>query len=58
MPLVHNALADSATTAVVACALTGNAGSLRVLEKLGLQRVGRVMLPDTNELTVKLARVK
>jgi ribosomal-protein-alanine N-acetyltransferase len=57
-PLVRIALADPATTAVVACALAGNAGSLRVLEKLGLERVGEVMLFETNEPTVKLARVK
>ena len=57
-PLVEIALADPATTAVVGCALAGNAGSLRVLEKLGLRRVGEVMLPETSELTVKLARVK
>jgi [ribosomal protein S5]-alanine N-acetyltransferase len=57
-PLVHMALADPATTAVVACALAGNAGSLRVLEKLGLERVGEVMSAETNEPTVKLARVK
>lgn len=58
MPLVHIALADPATTAVVACALAGNAGSLRVLRKLDLERVGEVMLPETSEVTVKLARVK
>jgi RimJ/RimL family protein N-acetyltransferase len=57
-PLVQIALADPATAAVVACALAGNMGSLRVLEKLGLERVGEVMLPETKELTVKLARVK
>ena len=57
-PLVQIALADPATTAVVACALASNAGSLRVLEKLGLERVGEVMLPGTSEPTVKLARVK
>jgi RimJ/RimL family protein N-acetyltransferase len=57
-PLVGIAFADPATTAVVACALAGNAGSLRVLEKLSLQRVGEVKLSETNELTVKLARVK
>jgi RimJ/RimL family protein N-acetyltransferase len=56
--LVRIALADPATTAVVACALASNAGSLRVLEKLGLERVEEVMLPDTSEPTVKLARVK
>jgi RimJ/RimL family protein N-acetyltransferase len=57
-PLVRIALADPATTAVVACALAGNAGSLRVLEKLGLDRVGEVLLPGETEPTVKLARVK
>jgi [ribosomal protein S5]-alanine N-acetyltransferase len=58
MPLVRIALTDQATTAVVACALAGNVGSLRVLEKLGLERVGEVILSETNERTVKLARVK
>jgi RimJ/RimL family protein N-acetyltransferase len=57
-PLVRIALADPATTALVACALAGNVGSLRVLEKLGLGRVGEVMLPETSEPTVKLAHVK
>jgi ribosomal-protein-alanine N-acetyltransferase len=57
-PLVRIALADPETTAVVACALAGNAASLRVLEKLGLERVGEVMLPETSEPAVKLARVK
>jgi RimJ/RimL family protein N-acetyltransferase len=56
--LVRIALADAGTTAVVACAQAGNAGSLRVLEKLGLERIGEVMLSETKELTVKLARVK
>ncbi len=58
MPLMRLALADPATTAVVACAHAGNAASLRVLEKLGLQRVGEMILPDSNEPTVKLARMK
>jgi RimJ/RimL family protein N-acetyltransferase len=57
-PLVQIALADPGTAAVVACARAGNAGSLRVLEKLGLERVGEVMLPETSEPTVKLARMK
>jgi [ribosomal protein S5]-alanine N-acetyltransferase len=57
-PLVRIALADSATTAMVACAMAGNAGSLRVLEKLGLERVGEATLSETNEPTVKLVRVK
>jgi RimJ/RimL family protein N-acetyltransferase len=56
MPLLHIALADRATTAVVACARADNAGSLRVLQKLGLEPVGEVMLPETSEPTVKLAR--
>jgi len=55
-PLVQLALADPATTAVVACALVGNTRSLRALEKLGLQRVGEVRTPRANELTVKLSR--
>jgi RimJ/RimL family protein N-acetyltransferase len=58
MPLVKIALADPATTAIVACALASNTRSLRVLEKLGLERVGEVMLPEANEATVKLAREK
>jgi RimJ/RimL family protein N-acetyltransferase len=57
-PLVQIALADPETIAVVACALAGNARSLRVLEKLGLERVGEVMLPGASEPTMKLARVK
>ncbi len=57
-PLVRIALADPATTAVVACARADNTASLRVLEKLGLERVGEVMLPQTSEPIVKLARVK
>lgn len=56
MPLVQLALADPGTTAVVACAHASNAGSLRVLEKLGLKRVGEVLLPNAHEPTVKLAR--
>ncbi len=56
-PLIQIALTDPTTTAVVACALAGNAGSLRVLEKLGLKRIGEVMIPEMSEPTVKLARV-
>lgn len=56
MPLVRIALADPATTAVVACARADNAGSLRVLAKLGLQRVGEVTLADSSEPTVLLSR--
>lgn len=57
-PLVQIALADPATTAVVGCARADNAGSLRVLGKLGLARVGEVQLPGATETTVKLARAK
>lgn len=57
-PLVGIALADPGTAAVVACAAAGNAGSLRVLAKLGLERVGEVLLPGDRELVVKLAREK
>jgi RimJ/RimL family protein N-acetyltransferase len=57
-PLVGIALADPATEAVVACARAGNTASLRVLEKLGLERVGAVLLPKESEPTVKLARLK
>ncbi len=57
-PLVELALNDPAVTAVVAAAMAGNTGSLRVLEKLGLKRVGEVLCPNAAEPTVKLARVK
>jgi RimJ/RimL family protein N-acetyltransferase len=56
--LVQIALGDPATSAVVACALATNAASLRVLEKLGLIRVGEVTLTGENVPTVKLVRVK
>jgi RimJ/RimL family protein N-acetyltransferase len=51
------ALNDASVTAIVACASASNRGSLRVLEKLGLVKVGEVLLPDSAELTIKLARV-
>lgn len=57
-PLVQIALADPATAAVVACAQVSNGASLRVLEKLGLVRVGAVTLPGASEPIVKLARVR
>jgi RimJ/RimL family protein N-acetyltransferase len=57
IPLVRIAMADPQTTAVVACARAGNTGSLCVLEKLGLARIGEVLLPETSEPTVKLARI-
>ncbi len=57
-PLVQRALADPATAALVGCAMAGNAGSIRVLEKLGLERVGEVILPGMTETTVKLIRTR
>lgn len=57
-PLMARALEDPTTTAVVACAHCDNAASLRVLEKLGLHRVGEAMLPDMNAPVVKFARGK
>jgi RimJ/RimL family protein N-acetyltransferase len=57
-PLVQLAIADSATTAVVACAHVDNTRSIRVLEKLGLERVGEVVLPDSCDPLAKLARMK
>lgn len=55
--LVRIALTDPATVAVVAFAVAGNAGSLRVLEKLGLVRVGEVTLSEHDDPAVKLSRV-
>jgi RimJ/RimL family protein N-acetyltransferase len=57
-PLIRIALADPDTSAVVACAHADNARSLRVLEKLGLDHVGNIVLSEASEPTVKLARVK
>lgn len=54
--LVELALDDLSTTAVVACALVGNKGSLRVLEKLGFKRVGEVQQSSNDQPTVKLIR--
>ena len=58
MPLMELALADAATSAIVACAHSNNTGSLRVLAKLGLKPVSQVILPDATEPTFKLARPK
>jgi len=55
-PLVRRALADPATVAVVGCAMEGNAASIRVLEKLGLERLETVSVPGEREPLVKLAR--
>ena len=54
--LVEIAIRDASTSAIVACALTGNTGSLRVLEKLGLTRVGEVVFPDFSQPAVKMHR--
>lgn len=54
--LVALALADPATTAVVGCARVDNAGSIRVLEKLGLVRAGEAALPGVPEPVAKLVR--
>lgn len=56
IPLVLVALSDPTTTAVVGCARADNAGSLRVLEKLGLARVGEALLSSSDVPTVRLAR--
>jgi len=56
LPLVHIALTDPATTAVVACALASNQASLRVLEKLGMSRIREVTLSGAKEPTVILTR--
>lgn len=56
VPLVGRAIDDPETTSIVACAMAENAGSLRVLKKLGLIPVGTVQLRDSSALTVKLAR--
>jgi [ribosomal protein S5]-alanine N-acetyltransferase len=57
-PLVAIALADPTTKAIVAYADMSNVASLRVLQKLGLEPVGEVLLTGTSEPTVKLARLK
>ena len=56
--LIEIALADPTTKAIVAYADISNAASLRVLQKLGLEHVGEVLLPGANEPTVKLSRLK
>lgn len=57
-PLIEFALADNAVTSIVACALASNTKSLRVLQKLGLERVGETLHPKATEQTIKLARLK
>lgn len=55
-PLVEIALADPATASVVACTRIDNLASLRVLEKLELERTGEAVLPGVPEPVVKMAR--
>lgn len=57
-PLVERALSDPTTSAVVACALASNRASLRVLEKLGLERTGEALLPVAPEPAIQLVRVR
>ena len=56
--IIEIALADPTTMAIVAYADISNAASLRVLQKLGLARVGEVLLPGANETTVKFSRLR
>lgn len=53
-PLVEFALNDPATSAIVGCASVENGASIRVLEKLGLQRVGKVLLAGESITSVKM----
>lgn len=53
--MLRIALADPATSAIVAAARRGNRRSLRVLEKLGLVPTGAVTLPDVDGPVVTLA---
>ena len=55
-PLIEIAIADPSTTAIVAYADVSNVASLRVLQKLGLERIGEVLLPESSEPTIKLSR--
>lgn len=56
VPLVERALADPATLAVVASAREDNLGSLRVLEKTGFLRTGKLLLPGFPEPVITLIR--
>ncbi len=56
--LLKLALADPATAAIVACAHADNSSSLRVLEKLGLTRIGELTRSGDSRPTVKLARMR
>lgn len=47
--MLEAAIADPATTAIVACADAGHTASMRVLAKLGLHRMSDVYLPDHRE---------
>lgn len=54
-PLVQRALTAPETRAIVAAARIGNHRSLRVLEKLGLERTGTVTVADVEDPVVTLA---
>ena len=53
--LVRRAFAEPDTAQVVSCALIDNVTSWRVMEKVGLQRVGLFALPGYEPLAVKYA---
>jgi RimJ/RimL family protein N-acetyltransferase len=54
--LVHKALTELGARRVVAAALAGNAASIRVLEKVGLKKVGEFAIPGFDQPSVKYAR--
>ncbi len=53
--LVARALGELRAPRVVACALTANAASIRVLEKVGLARTAEVRLPGFDSPAIVLA---
>jgi RimJ/RimL family protein N-acetyltransferase len=53
LALVHKAFTEQRPTAVVSCALVGNVASTRVMEKVGLKRVGLFSLPGYDMPLVK-----
>lgn len=57
-PLMHMAMADPSTAAVVACASSNNLASLRVLDKLGFERIGTVAVTTAPAPVVKCVRTK
>jgi RimJ/RimL family protein N-acetyltransferase len=57
-PLVSMAMADTAVTAIVACAHVDNLASQRVLQKLGLQRLDIRKLSEPHVSVVRFALQK